>query len=197
MREFHHLCVFCGSNAGSHPVYAEAAVALGQELVRRRVGLVYGGGSVGMMGAVARAVRDAGGQVTGVIPASLTTRELMGEPIGDLIVVQTMHERKARMAALADGFVALPGGFGTLDELFEAITWGQLGIHAKPIGLLNVAGFFDPLLAFIDHGVVTGFIRPHHRGLVMVGDEPAGLLDQLAHYDAPPGLVQWVKPDQA
>jgi uncharacterized protein (TIGR00730 family) len=197
MNDLERICVFCGANAGHRPVYATAAVALGQELVRRGLGLVYGGGSVGLMGVLARAVRDAGGQVIGVIPAALTTRELMGETIGDLLVVETMHERKAKMAALAGGFIALPGGFGTLDELFEAITWSQLGIHTKPIGLLNVDGFFDPLLAFIDHGVAEGFIRPQHRRLVEVVDtDPVALLDRLAHHEAPRGLVQWLSPDQ-
>jgi hypothetical protein len=197
MNKLSQVCVFCGANGGARPVYAEAAVAMGEELARRRLGLVYGGGSVGMMGIVARTVRAANCAVTGVIPAALTTRELMGEKIGELIVVETMHERKSIMASLADAFVALPGGFGTMDELFEAITWGQLGIHTKPVGLLNVAGYFDPLLALIDHGVTEGFIRPPHRALVVVETDPAALLDRLAAYEAPPGLVRWLKFDQA
>lgn len=195
-RVLKRVCVFCGANAGNHAVFSEAAAALGQELVRRGYDLVYGGGSVGLMGVLARAVREGGGQVIGVIPASLTAREVMGEQIGELLVVESMHERKAKMAALADGFVALPGGFGTLDELFEAITWGQLGIHAKPVGLLNIAGYFDPLLGFIEQGVSLGFIRPHHRQLVVEHSEPAALLDQMLHYEAPPGLVRWLRQEQ-
>ncbi len=127
--------------------------------------------------------------MVGVIPESLTTREIMGEKIGELIVVETMHERKAIMASLADAFVAMPGGFGTMDELFEAITWGQLGIHAKPIGLLNIRGYFDPVLQWIEHGVAEGFVRPQHRSLLTVDVEPAALLDRLAVAQPPPGLL--------
>jgi uncharacterized protein (TIGR00730 family) len=151
--------------------------------------LVYGGGSVGLMGKVANAARDHGCTVVGIIPEHLTTKELMGYPIGDLIVVTTMHERKAKMAEMSDAFVALPGGYGTLDELFEAITWGQIGLHRKPIGLLNVGSFFDPLIRYIDHCVAEGFIRPQHRELFLVDDDPAQLLDRLAAHQPPPGLV--------
>jgi uncharacterized protein (TIGR00730 family) len=196
MNEISSICVFCGANPGQRPVYVDAAVALGQELGRRQLGLVYGGGSVGLMGALARAARDSGVHVVGVIPESLTTRELMGEKIGELIIVESMHERKAIMASLADAFIALPGGFGTLEELFEVITWSQLGIHTKPIGLLNIAGFFDPLLRFIDHGVAEGFIRTQHRSLAITGDEPGTLLDGLQVYHAPPGLVKWLNIDE-
>jgi uncharacterized protein (TIGR00730 family) len=196
MNDLSSICVFCGANSGQHPVYVEAAVALGQELGRRQIGLVYGGGSVGLMGALARAARESGVHVVGVIPESLTTRELMGEKIGELIVVESMHERKAIMASLADAFIALPGGFGTLEELFEVITWSQLGIHAKPIGLLNIEGFFNPLLRFIDHGVVEGFIRIQHRDLAIIGDEPAELIDRLQVYQAPPGLIKWLNIDE-
>lgn len=183
------ICVFCGGNPGNRPSYAEQAVAFGQELAARGQALVYGGGSVGLMGKVARSALDHGCSVVGIIPEHLTTKELMGYPIGELIVVATMHERKARMAALADAFVALPGGFGTLDELFEGVTWGQIGLHNKPIGLLNVEGFFDPLLHYIDHCVAEGFIRPLHRKLLLVDDDPARLLDRLATHQPPPGLV--------
>lgn len=189
MNELKTVCVFCGANAGNQPVYVQMAVALGQELAARAMTLVYGGGSVGLMGEVARTVRDGGSPVVGFIPEHLTTEELMGYPIGELVVVQTMHERKAKMAEMADAFVALPGGFGTLDELFEAITWGQLGLHQKPIGLLNVAGFFDPLVRYIDHCLEQGFIRPQHRGLFLVDDQPARLLDRLAAYLPPSGLA--------
>lgn len=182
--------VFCGAGSGMSPRYAEAAKAMGSELGRRKLGLVYGGGSIGLMGIVARTARDHGCSIVGVIPDILTTSELMGNQIGELIVVETMHERKALMASMADAFVALPGGFGTLDELFEVITWGQLGLHAKPIGLLNVEGFFDALLAYIDQCVAQGFIRPHHRRLFIVDEDPAALLDRLRVYEPPPSLFQ-------
>jgi uncharacterized protein (TIGR00730 family) len=185
------VCVFCGANSGAHPLYEQAAQAMGLELVRRGISLVYGGGTVGLMGTVARTVQDAGGQVTGVIPKSLMVKELASEAIGELIVVTTMHERKAKMASLADSFIALPGGFGTLDELFEILTWGQLGIHTKPIGLLNVNQFYDPLLAWVDHAVAESFVRSQHRRLVQTATDPAALLDLLATYEAPPGLVKW------
>lgn len=197
MNSLHSLAVFCGANPGLQPVYMEIAEALGRELGRRGLRLVYGGGSVGLMGAIARAAHSAGAEVIGVIPAPLTAREVMGQKIGELIVVDTMHARKATMASLADGFIALPGGLGTMDELAEALTWGQLGIHAKPIGLLNVNGYYDPLLRWIDHGVAEGFIRPHHRQLVVEGTEPAGLIEQLAQHVPPPGIVKWMDLDKA
>lgn len=196
MPDFGALCVFCGANGGGKPAYINAATALGQLLGQRGIGLVYGGGSVGMMGAVARAAWQAGSPVTGVIPAALTPKELSGEAIGELVVVKTMHQRKAEMAARADGFIALPGGFGTLEELFEAITWGQLGIHAKPVGLLNVDGYFDPLVHFIDHGVAEGFIRGTHRQLIRVADSPGGLLEAMGDYTPPPGLIRWLDADE-
>jgi uncharacterized protein (TIGR00730 family) len=189
MNELKAICVFCGGNAGNKPRYAEMAVAMGQELAARKLALIYGGGSVGLMGKVAGTARDQGCAVIGIIPEHLTTEELMGYPIGELIVVATMHERKAKMAAMSDAFVALPGGFGTLDELFEAITWGQIGLHEKPIGLLNVDGFFNPLIAYIDHCVNEGFIRPQHRNLFLVDDDPARLLERLAIHQPPPGLA--------
>lgn len=187
------ICVFCGASLGVSPVYEQTAAALGQFLASQRIGLVFGGGTTGLMGAVARGVVQHGGQVTGFIPRSLVVRELVDQPIGELIQVETMHERKALMAERADAFIALPGGYGTLDELFEAITWGQLGIHQKPIGLLNVNGFFTPLVAWIDHALTEGFIRSHHRQLVTVADEASTLLEQLHLYEAPPSLVQWQK----
>lgn len=189
MNDLKSICVFCGGNAGVTPIYAEMAVALGKELASRGMTLVYGGGSVGLMGKVANAALAHGAQVIGIIPERLTTKELMGYPIGKLIVVENMHVRKAKMAEIADAFVALPGGFGTLDELFEAITWGQIGLHHKPIGLLNVNGFFDSLIRYIDHCVTEGFIRPQHRGLFLVENDPVRLLDQLAVYQAPPSLA--------
>lgn len=183
------VCVFCGGNAGAKPIYAEVAVALGKEMAARSIRMVYGGGSVGLMGKVARAALEHGSPVLGIIPEILTTKELMGYPIGELMVVATMHERKAKMAEMSDAFVAMAGGFGTLDELFEAITWAQIGLHRKPIGLLNVEGFFDPLIHYVDHCVAEGFIRPHHRQLFLVDDDPARLLARLAAYQLPPSLV--------
>lgn len=188
--KLHKVCVFCGANAGVRPRYAEVASTLGETLGRQKLDLVYGGGSVGLMGIVARSAESHGCHVVGIIPSSLTSRELMGQKIGELIVVDTMHERKARMAALADAFIALPGGFGTLDELFEAITWAQLGLHAKPIGLLNVDGYFDGLVQFIDNAIAEGFIRPHYRQLFILDVDAEKLLDQLRANLAPPGLTQ-------
>jgi uncharacterized protein (TIGR00730 family) len=190
MHELKTICVFCGGNAGGKPIYAEMAVAMGKELAAHAMGLVYGGGSIGLMGKVARAALEHGCTVVGIIPEILTTKELMGHPIGELMVVTTMHERKAKMAAMSDAFIALPGGFGTLDELFEVITWGQIGLHAKPIGLLNVGGFFNPLIRYVDHCVDEGFVRPQHKQLFLVDDEPARLLDRLMAHQLPPGLVR-------
>ncbi len=150
MNQIRSICVFCGSSTGSKDVYRLAAETLGRELVSRGIRLVYGAGSVGLMGVLARTVHDRGGDVLGIIPEPLTTREMAGDSIGETIVVQTMHERKALMNEHSDAFIAMPGGFGTMDELFEAITWGQLGIHRKPIGLLNINRFFDPVLQWID-----------------------------------------------
>lgn len=197
MRRLGSICVYCGASNNIRPEYEAVAIALGQELSRRDIGLVYGGGSVGLMGTLARTAREGGCSVVGVIPESLTTRELMGEQIGELIVVESMHERKAIMSSLSDAFVALPGGFGTMDELFEAITWGQLGIHAKPIGLLNVEGYFDPILQWIERGVQEGFVNPQHRKLLTVDLEPAALIDRLATYEPPPGLIKRLDLDEA
>lgn len=174
------VCVFCGSSAGRRPAYAGAARALGVELVRRGAGLVYGGASVGLMGVLADAVLERGGEAIGVIPRALVERELAHPGLTALHVVETMHERKTLMSELADGFIALPGGMGTLDELAEAITWGQLGIHAKPCGLLDVHGYFGPLLAFADHAVAEGFLRPEHRAAVSVTTDPGELLELMS-----------------
>ena len=179
------ICVFCGSSAGRSPVYAGAASRLGRTLAERGVGLVYGGASVGLMGAVADAALEAGGEVIGVIPRSLVERELAHGGLDELHVVETMHERKALMSDLSDGFVALPGGAGTLDELFEAFTWGQLGIHSKPCGLLDVAGFWHPLVETFDRMTAEGFIRPEWRETLVVADEPEELLRRFAAHVAP------------
>lgn len=179
------ICVFCGSGEGKHPAYAEAARDLAAELVRRGLGLVYGGGSVGLMGVLADAVLAAGGEAIGVIPRALATEELAHTNLTELRVVESMHERKALMASLADAFVALPGGLGTLEETLEMLTWVQLGISPKPVGLLNVRGYWDALLAQLAHAAREGFIRPEHLALVLTAGTSAALLDRLS---APPPL---------
>jgi uncharacterized protein (TIGR00730 family) len=173
------ICVYCGANAGVAPAYAEAARALGRALVARDLSLVYGGGNVGLMGIIADEVLRVGGEVTGVIPTALVEREVGHTGLTRQFIVKDMHERKAMMAELADGFIAMPGGMGTLEELFEMLTWSQLGIHAKPIGLLNVEGFYDGLTGFIHHATAQGFIRPQHAALLRSAAEPQDLLDQL------------------
>ncbi len=183
------LCVFCGSNVGVREAYAASARLLGAALARRGTGLVYGGGSVGLMGVLADAALAAGGEVIGVIPRALATREIAHHGLSELRVVGSMHERKALMAELADGFVALPGGLGTLEELLEVVTWAQLGLHAKPIALLNVAGYFDRLLALVDHGIAERFIHPGHRALVLAAPDVEPLLDLLDR--APPKAAPW------
>jgi uncharacterized protein (TIGR00730 family) len=186
------VCVFCGSSAGNRPEYAEAARRLGAALVRRGLGLVYGGGHVGLMGVVADDVLRAGGEAIGVIPQALVERELALAGLTRLEVVDTMHQRKARMADLADAFVALPGGFGTCDELFEILTWAQLGLHAKPIGLLNVTGFFVPLRAWLEHMVREGFLKAKHRRLLLEADDPDRLLDLLVQYRPEESVPKWI-----
>lgn len=176
------LTVFCGSSTGRLPAYAEAARSLGREMVKRGTGLVYGGGGVGLMGVLADTVLEGGGEVIGVIPRSLVAREIGHAYVTDLRVVETMHERKALMAELGDGFVALPGGVGTLDELFESWTWAQLGLHKKPVAVLNVEGYFDGLLRLIDHTVQEGFMRSDYGGTLIAETEPGALLDRLAGY---------------
>lgn len=171
-----------------------AAEAVGRGIIQRKMGLIYGGGHVGLMGTVADAAMAAGGPVTGVIPTALAQKELAHTGLTELVEVCTMHERKALMADRADAFLALPGGFGTMDELFEIITWAQLGFHRKPIALLNVKGFFDPLLVFIDHLAEEGFIKPEHRQVLLVGTKPDDLLDTLMTYE-PPLVDKWVERD--
>lgn len=173
------VAVYCGANAGASPVYAEGARAMGRALVARGLALVYGGGHVGLMGIIADEVLRLGGEVTGVIPQQLMDRELAHPGLTRLFVVKDMHERKAMMAQLSDSFVAMPGGMGTLEELFEMLTWLQLEIHAKPVGVLNVAGFYDQLVAFLHHAHGQGFIRPQHADLMMVESDPAALLQRL------------------
>jgi uncharacterized protein (TIGR00730 family) len=186
------LCVFCGSSAGHDPVYLEAARLLGETLAQRGIELVYGGASVGLMGAVADAVLANGGRVTGVMPQALADKEIAHAGLSDLRVVGSMHERKAMMAELSDGFIALPGGLGTFEELFEVWTWAQLGYHKKPCALLNVAGFYDKLAGFLDDVVERGFVKPIHRAMLIVQDEPTALVDAIRAYE-PPKVDKWIK----
>jgi hypothetical protein len=185
------VCVFCGSSPGASPAFGELAARLGRELAAQRLGLVYGGASVGLMGRMADAALAAGGEVIGVIPQSLVDMEVAHADLADLRVVKTMHERKALMADLADAFIALPGGMGTLDELFEVLTWAQLGLHTKPIGLLDLHGYFQPLLGFLDGAVRARFLQPVHRAMLLVDDDPRRLLAACRAYQAPPPF-KWV-----
>lgn len=174
------LCVFCGSRKGTSPVYTEETRRLGAAMVKRGLGLVFGAGHIGLMGVLADAVRQLGGETIGVIPQSLVDRELADKALTELHVVESMHDRKALMANLSDGFIALPGGFGTLDEFFEILTWRQLNFHHKPIGLLNTAGFFDPLLAWIDRAIAEDFVKQKNRELLVVASDVEELLDRLS-----------------
>jgi uncharacterized protein (TIGR00730 family) len=185
------VCVFAGSSTGADPGYRAAAEELGRTLAERHIALVYGGARVGLMGLLADAVLTAHGQVTGVIPSALVAREVAHDRLTELRVVGSMHERKALMAGLSDAFIALPGGWGTLDEFFEVLTWGQLGLHRKPCGILNAGHYFDPLLAFIDHSIDAGFVRREYRSMISVADSAADLLDALASYE-PPGVEKWI-----
>jgi uncharacterized protein (TIGR00730 family) len=193
--ELSSVCVFCGSNAGANPAYLKAAEVVGRGLAQRGVQVVYGGATVGMMGALADATRGAGGEVIGVIPQSIFDREIGHTGLDDLRVVGSMHERKALMADLSDAFIALPGGIGTLEELFEVYTWAQLGIHTKPLGLLDVAGYFQPLVAFLDHAVQERFLRPEMRTLLAVSDDLDDLLAALEASE-PVTVQKWIELDQ-
>ncbi len=186
------VCVFCGSAEGGHPDYAAATRALATELVRRKVGLVYGGGSVGLMGVLAEAVLAQSAEVIGVIPGPLASPELAHPGLTELRVVDSMHERKALMASLADGFIALPGGLGTLEETLEVLTWAQLGIHEKPNGLLNVRGYWDGLIQMLAHAVGVEFGRPEHAGLLLAADTPAALLDRFTTWRPPTFPRVWL-----
>ncbi|HET8723145.1 MAG TPA: TIGR00730 family Rossman fold protein [Anaeromyxobacteraceae bacterium] len=185
------VCVFCGSSNGRKPAYARAARRFGAALAGRGLGLVYGGGHIGLMGVVADAALAGGSRVVGVIPRALARREIAHHGLTRLEVVPSMHARKARMAALSDAFVALPGGIGTFEELFEILTWGYLGIHAKPIGLLDVGGYFRPLVRLLDHAVEEGFLRPAHRKLVVVDRSPERLVERLGRLRVPPA-TRWM-----
>ena len=185
------ICVFCGSSPGSDPAYAEAAQRLGWTLAERNTTLVYGGGHVGLMGVVADAALEAGGEVIGVMPRSLVDREIGHKGLTKLHVVGSMHERKAMMSRLSVGFVALPGGNGTLEEFFEVLTWAQLGEHGKPCGLLNIAGYYDPLLRVFDQMLEKDFLRGAHRELILVADDPSSLLQRFEGYE-PPKTIKWI-----
>ncbi|XP_038885522.1 cytokinin riboside 5'-monophosphate phosphoribohydrolase LOG1-like isoform X1 [Benincasa hispida] len=179
---FRRICVFCGSSSGKNPSYQIAAIQLGKQLVERNIDLVYGGGSIGLMGLVSQAVYDGGRHVLGVIPKSLMPREITGETIGEVRAVSGMHQRKAEMARQADAFIALPGGYGTLEELLEVITWAQLGIHEKPVGLLNVDGYYNSLLSFIDKAVDEGFVSPAARSIIVSAQTAHELITKLEEY---------------
>lgn len=191
MSEIRRLGVFCGSNPGARPEYVKGAQALGRLLCERGIGVVYGGSSVGIMAALAEAVLDDLGDIIGVIPKMLVEREVAHRALTDLRIVDSMHERKALIAELSDGFIALPGGIGTLEEFFEIWTWAQLGVHQKPCGLLNIAGYFDPLLAFLDRAVEEKFVREVHRSMVIVENDPKALLARFEAYE-PPKVVKWI-----
>jgi len=193
--ELSSLCVFCGSNAGAQPAYLEAAEAVGRGLAQRGLRVVYGGGKVGMMGAVADAARAEGGEVIGVIPQSIFDLEIGHTGLDDLRVVASMHERKALMAELSDAFIALPGGIGTLEEVFEVYTWAQLGIHSKPLGLIDVAGYYEPLVAFLDHAVQERFLRSETRAMLAVSERLDDLLAQLEQWE-PVTVHKWIDLEQ-
>jgi uncharacterized protein (TIGR00730 family) len=185
------LCIFCGSSPGIDPAYRAGAIAMGRAIARRGLTLVYGGGAVGLMGVVADAALQADGEVHGVIPEALKLKEVGHMGLTRLDVVDSMHTRKARMAELSDGFIALPGGIGTFEEIFEIWTWGQLGIHEKPLGFLNVAGFYDGLAGFLDHATQQGFMRPGHRAMAATSTDPDALIDALAAW-RPTAQAKWM-----
>jgi hypothetical protein len=189
------ICVYCGSSPGLLPDYSDAAQVLGHELAARGLGLVYGGASVGVMGAVADAVLEKGGQAIGVIPFALATREVAHDGLDELFVVESMHERKAKMAELSDGFIALPGGWGTIEEIFEMLTWAQLGFHQKPCGLLNISGYYDHLYTFLEHAIDQRFVREEYRPMIMMEQTAGGLLDRYQSYQAPT-VKKWIGPEE-
>jgi uncharacterized protein (TIGR00730 family) len=191
MSHMHRICVFCGSSSGSSPVYRAAAEQVGRYLAARGIGVVYGGGKIGLMGALADAALAADGEVIGVIPGHLMAREIGHNGLTKMHVVNSMHERKAMMADLSDGFIALPGGFGTFEEFCEVLTWSQLGLHKKPCGLLNVAGYYSPLLEMFDHAVTEGFVRGENRGIVLSHDEISKLVEMMERW-LPVNVEKWL-----
>lgn len=190
------LCVFCGAAAGDRPAFADAARDLARLAARRQCTIIYGGGSIGIMGVLADAAMAAGVRVVGVLPEHLSRREVAHGGLTELHIVASMHERKALMAARADAFIALPGGLGTLEELFEVLTWSQLGLHRKPCALLNVDGYFDALVAFLDGAVARGFVQPRHRDMLLIDTDPARLLARIDTYTAP-AVEKWLEPSQS
>jgi len=194
MEKLHRICVFCGSSEGARPEYLQAAADLGEALVARGIGLVYGGATVGRMGQIASTVLSGGGEVIGVIPEGLVKKEVAYKELQDLRVVQTMHERKSLMNELSDGFISLPGGLGTFEEFFEALAWGQLGIHTKPSGVLNIQNYYGKLLEFLDHAVAESFMQKEHRHMLLVHDDPSSLLDLFENYQKPDvDKADWIK----
>jgi len=189
------ICVYCGSSPGRLSDYRDAARELGHELAARNIGLVYGGASVGVMGAVADAILEQGGQAIGVIPYALATREVAHNGLDELFVVDSMHERKAKMAELSDGFIALPGGWGTIEEIFEMLTWAQLGFHQKPCGLLNISAYYDHLFKFLEHAIDQRFVREEYRPMIMMEQTASGLLDRYQLYRAP-SVRKWIGPEE-
>ena len=189
------ICVYCGSSPGRLSDYRDAARELGHELAARNIGLVYGGASVGVMGAVADAILEQGGQAICVIPYALATREVAHNGLDELFVVDSMHERKAKMAELSDGFIALPGGWGTIEEIFEMLTWAQLGFHQKPCGLLNISGYYDHLFKFLEHAIDQRFVREEYRPMIMMEQTASGLLDRYQLYRAP-SVRKWIGPEE-
>ncbi len=185
------ICVYCGSSPGKLPQYRHAARTLGHELAARGIALVYGGASIGVMGTIADAVLAKGGEVSGVIPAVLSTREITHRGLNELFVVNSMHERKAKMAELSDGFIALPGGWGTIEEIFEMLTWAQLGLHEKPCGLLNISSYYDHLFAFLEHAIDQRFVQQEFRPMIMMEQSASTLLDRFENYSAP-HVKKWI-----
>ncbi len=189
------ICVYCGSSPGKLPKYCEAARLLGYELASRGLGLVYGGAGIGVMGAVADAILERGGEAIGVIPQSLATKEVAHAGLDDLFIVESMHERKAKMAELSDGFIALPGGWGTFEEIFEMLTWAQLGFHEKPCGLLNVASYYDHLFTFLENAIDQQFVKEEYRPMIIMDEKPGVLLDRFNDYRAP-RVKKWIGPEE-
>lgn len=185
------IAIFCGSSKGSLPIYMEAAFSIGQKLTKRKIGIVYGGAAVGLMGAVADGALSEGGNVIGVLPIFLKEKEIEHTRLSELILTSSMHERKAKMLELCDGVIALPGGFGTLEELFEVLTWAQLGLHHKPIGILNLNGFYDHLLQLLEHMVAEGFLKGVNKNMLLVSTQIDSLLDQMDQYQAPK-ISKWI-----
>ncbi|QDT95676.1 LOG family protein [Gimesia aquarii] len=189
------ICVFCGSKSGNDQLYQQAAIELGRSMAQRNITLVYGGGSIGLMGVIADAVLESGGKVIGVIPRQLATKELLHPGVEEMLVVEDMHTRKAKMSECSDAFIAMPGGFGTLEELFEVVSWVQLGIYSKPMGILNIAGFYDPLLTMVEHCIETEFIKPKYRELIIANETAETLIDHLERHQLPV-IEKFLDPEQ-